>query len=98
MFVGTNKGLYRLNSDVWEQLPVESFITARSYKDVWEQMPVEPFIAVHSLSQVYNLGIENGLKQGWSLKDPLGGIISEEGKALEKKKTLSCPHVLGCLG
>ena len=49
VFVGTNKGLYRLNSDVWEQLPVESFITARSYKDVWEQMPVEPFIAVHSL-------------------------------------------------
>ena len=30
MFAGTNEGLYRLNSDVWEQLPVEASNTVHS--------------------------------------------------------------------
>ena len=46
-------------------------------------------------SQVYNLGIENGLKQGWSLKDPLGGIISEEGKSFGEEENPIMPARVG---
>ena len=49
VFAGTNDGLYRLNSDVWERLPVESFKTTRRNKYIWEQKFVESFNAIHSL-------------------------------------------------
>ena len=33
VFAGTNAGLYRLNADVWEQVPVETFKTTQSFED-----------------------------------------------------------------
>ena len=46
-------------------------------------------------SQVYNLKIENALKQGWSLKDPLGTIISETGKSFGQKENPIMPARVG---
>ena len=37
-------------------------------------------------AQVYNLQIENALKQGWLFKDPLGNIIFQTGKRFGEKK------------
>lgn len=48
-----------------------------------------------SESQVYNLKIENGLKQGWSLKDPFGEIISETGKSFGQKENPIVPARVG---
>lgn len=45
--------------------------------------------------QVYNLGIENALKHGWLLKDPLGGIISQTGKVFGEKEAPIMPERLG---
>ena len=46
-------------------------------------------------SQVYNLKIENALKQGWSLKDPLGGVISQTGKTFGEKEDPIMPERVG---
>ena len=48
-----------------------------------------------SESQVYTLNIENGLKQGWSLKDPLGLVISQTGKAFGEKEDPIMPERVG---
>ena len=58
VFIGTNEGLYHLNSGVWEEVPVttqslENKVTANTNSDfhrvssgVWEQRPVTTFDAV----------------------------------------------------
>ena len=33
VFAGTNEGLYRLNADVWEHVPVETFKSTQSFED-----------------------------------------------------------------
>lgn len=33
VFAGTNEGLYRLNTDVWKQVPVETFKTTQSFEN-----------------------------------------------------------------
>ncbi len=48
-----------------------------------------------SESQVYNLNIENRLKQGWSFKDPLGSIISQTGKRFGEKENPIQPERVG---
>ena len=48
-----------------------------------------------SESQVYNLKIENALKQGWSLKDPLGMLISQTGKTFGEKENPIMPERVG---
>ena len=64
-FVGTNDGLYRLNTEVWEQIPMDAFKSTQSFENeafvdtdigfyrlnagVWEQIPLEFFNAVHVL-------------------------------------------------
>ena len=61
VFAGTNDGLYRLNSDVWEQslktTQASNRMSAdtnsalyRTNSDVWEQLPAEIFNAVHFLT------------------------------------------------
>ena len=70
VFAGTNEGLYRLNSEGWERLPVETFKTNQSfenevYADIdsgfyrlnsegWEQVPIEFFNAIHFLKVFEN--------------------------------------------
>ena len=49
-----------------------------------------------SESQVYNLEIEfNALRQGWSLKDPLGGVISQIGKVFGEEENPIKPERVG---
>ncbi len=48
-----------------------------------------------SESQVYNLDIGNVLKQGWSLKDPLGTLISQTGKTFGEKENPILPERVG---
>ena len=63
VFAGTNDGLYRLNSDSWERVPVETFKATQSSEnevfadtdigfyrlnpDGWEQVPLEFSNAIH---------------------------------------------------
>ncbi len=70
VFAGTNRGLYRLGADRWEQVPVETFKTPRSFEteafaDVdsgfyrlnaerWEQVPVQFSNAIHFLKVFEN--------------------------------------------
>ena len=70
VFAGTNEGLYRLNSEGWERLPIETFKTNQSfenevYADIdsgfyrlnsegWEQVPIEFFNAIHFLKVFEN--------------------------------------------
>ena len=65
VFAGTNEGLYRLNTDFWERVPVETFKTTQSPEDKaltdtdsgfyrlnpegWELVPVEFPNAIHFL-------------------------------------------------
>ena len=65
VFAGTNEGLYRLNANVWEHVPVETFKATQSSENEvfanvdsgfyrlnsegWEQMPVEFLNAIHFL-------------------------------------------------
>ena len=46
-------------------------------------------------SQVYNLKNENALKQGWSLKDPFGRVISQTGKRFGEKGDPIKPERIG---
>ncbi len=66
IFAGTNDGLYRLNTDVWAQSPVDGFKTAQSAENemftdlnfgfyyrnsgIWEEIPTENSNAIHSLT------------------------------------------------
>ena len=65
VFAGTNDGLYRLNSDVWEQslkaTQSSNRVSAdtnsslyRTNSGVWEQLPAEVFNAVHFLTVTEN--------------------------------------------
>ena len=70
VFAGTNEGLYRLGTDRWEQVPVETFKTTRSFEtepfadtdsgfyrlnaERWEQVPVQFSNAVHFLKVFEN--------------------------------------------
>ena len=70
VFAGTNEGLYYLNADVWEQVPVETFNSTQSFEnevfaDVdsgfyrlnaerWEQVPVQFSNAIHFLKVFEN--------------------------------------------
>ena len=70
VFAGTNEGLYRLNAERWERLPVETFKTNQSfenevYADIdsgfyrlnaerWEQVPVQFSNAIHFLKVFEN--------------------------------------------
>ena len=70
IFAGTNDGLYRLNTDVWELSPVDGFKTAQSAENkmsmdtnfgfyyrnsgVWEEIPTENSNAIHSLTTSEN--------------------------------------------
>ena len=65
VFAGTNEGLYRLNVDLWEQIPVETFKATQSFEDEafanvdsgfyrlnagqWELVPLEFVNAIHFL-------------------------------------------------
>ena len=70
VFAGTNEGLYRLNADVWEQVPIKTFnVTQSSENEVfanmdsgfyrlnterWEQVLVEFSNAIHFLKVFEN--------------------------------------------
>ena len=70
VFAGTNEGLYRLNAERWEQVPVETFKTTQSFEteaftdadsgfyrlnaERWEQVPVEFSNAIHFLKVFEN--------------------------------------------
>ena len=70
VFAGTNEGLYRLGTDRWEQVPVETFKTDRSFEteafadadsgfyrlnaERWEQVPVQFSNAIHFLKVFEN--------------------------------------------
>ena len=70
VFAGTNEGLYRLNVDVWEHVPVETFKVPQSSEnevfadtdsgfyrlnpDGWEQVPMQFSNAIHFLKVFEN--------------------------------------------
>ena len=70
VFVGTNEGLYRLSAERWEQMPVETFKTTRSFEteafadadsgfyrlnaERWEKVPVQFSNAIHFLKVFEN--------------------------------------------
>ena len=70
VFTGTHEGLYRLNSDSWERVPVETFKTTQSSEneafanvdsgfyrlnpDGWEQVPMQFSNAIHFLKVFEN--------------------------------------------
>ena len=70
VFAGTNEGLYRLNANVWEHVPVETFKATQSSENEvfanvdsgfyrlnsegWEQVPVEFLNAIHFLKVFEN--------------------------------------------
>ena len=70
VFTGTNAGLYRLSVDRWEQVPVETVKTTRSFEteafadadsgfyrlnaERWEQVPVQFSNAIHFLKVFEN--------------------------------------------
>ena len=70
VFAGTNAGLYRLNAERWEQVPVETFKTPQSFEDKtlantasgfylpnaerWEQVPMPFSNAIHFLKVFEN--------------------------------------------
>ena len=70
VFAGTNEGLYRLSADRWEQMPVETFKTTRSFEteafadadsgfyrlnaERWEKVPVQFSNAIHFLKVFEN--------------------------------------------
>ena len=89
VFIGTNEGLYHLNSGVWEEVPVNVAKTTQSPENqvfadsdrgfyrvksgVWEQGPMATFDAVHFLA-----AFENSLYVGMGT-DPFAGKSSESG-------------------
>ena len=70
VFAGTNEGLYRLGADRWEQVPVKTFKTTRSFEteafadadsgfyrlnaEQWEPVPVQFSNAIHFLKVFEN--------------------------------------------
>ena len=70
VFAGTNEGLYRLNANVWEKVPVKTFKTTQSFEsetftnttsgfylpntEQWEQVPVPFSNAIHFLTVFEN--------------------------------------------
>ena len=85
VFAGTNAGLYRLNAERWEQVPVETFKTTQSFKDEalantangfylpnaerWEQVPVPFSNAIHFL-KVFENNLYVGVSPANSTRHP----------------------------
>ena len=85
IFAGTNAGLYRLNTDVWKHVPVETFKTTQSFEDETfantangfylpnterrEQVSVPFRNAIHFLT-VFENNLYVGVGQAHSIRHP----------------------------